>query len=140
MGNDTILKELSELAEKLGVMDHIIFGDYVTGEALAQVYSQAQAIVQTSVGEGFGMNLVEAFSYGVPAVSYNITYGTHELVEDGVNGFVTVPGAYDQMAEGLASILSDDGIWADMSDAAYKKAKEFTADKVYPMWQEALTK
>jgi poly(glycerol-phosphate) alpha-glucosyltransferase len=136
--NQEILQQLKDLAGQLNVTDKVTFGDYITGDALAEAYKSAQVIVQTSVGEGFGMNLVEAFGYGVPAVSYDITYGTKELVKDGVNGYVVPAGAHGTMGERIAGILSDDGQWATLSEGAYKKAAEFSAKNMYAAWQDVM--
>ena len=136
--NADILNELKALAKQLDVEQNVIFGDYVTGEKLAKAYTEAQVIVQTSVAEGFGMNLVEAMSYGVPVVSYDITYGTKELVDDGMNGYVVPAGAHGDMADRLTAILSDTGLWAALSEGAYRKAQTFSADEMMPLWQAAL--
>lgn len=136
--NAEILNELKALANQLGVTNSVIFGDYITGDALAAAYQRAQVIVQTSVAEGFGMNLVEAMSYGVPVVSYDITYGTRELIHDGVNGYVVANGAHGEMADRIVSILSDDGVWADLSAAAYDKAVTFNGQAMMAAWQQAL--
>jgi poly(glycerol-phosphate) alpha-glucosyltransferase len=136
--NQEILQQLKDLANQLNVSDKVTFGEYVTGDALADAYKEAQVIVQTSVGEGFGMNLVEAFGYGVPAVSYDITYGTKELVNDGVNGYVVPSGAHGTMGERIAQILSDDNQWATLSEGAYKKAQEFSAKKMYAAWADVM--
>ena len=132
------MNELKALANQLGVTNSVIFGDYITGDALAAAYQRAQVIVQTSVAEGFGMNLVEAMSYGVPVVSYDITYGTRELIHDGVNGYVVANGAHGEMADRIVSILSDDGVWADLSAAAYDKAVTFNGQAMMAAWQQAL--
>ena len=71
----------------MDVEQNVIFGDYVTGEKLAKAYTEAISDCPNISCVKVRYELVEAMSYGVP-VSYDITYGTKELVDDGMNGYV----------------------------------------------------
>ena len=42
------------------------------------------------------------------------------------------------MADRLTAILSDTGLWAALSEGAYRKAQTFSADEMMPLWQAAL--
>lgn len=133
-----IMDNLQTLAQKLEVTDHVTFGGYVNEEKLQQAYQQAQVILQPSIAESFGMNLVEAMGGGVPAIVYDVPYGAHVLVEDGVNGYIVPDGSNNTMAQKVVTLLSDDNLWSQMSTAAYEKAQAFADDKMTIMWQNVL--
>ena len=133
-----IMHELQELATKLNVADRVTFGGYVSEAVLQKAYQQAQVILQTSVGEGLGMNLVEAMSYGVPSVSFDVPYGAHALIEDGVNGYIVPDGSNLAMAQKVTELLLDDDLWTQMSVAAYDKAQAFSDNKMATIWQQVL--
>lgn len=132
------LAKLKKLAADEHLADHIIFGDYVTGDELANVYRRARLLIQTSAGEGFGMNLVEAMSYGTPVISYDINYGVHDLIDDGKNGFIVKNDSLKELADKILVLLSDNGTWAAMSQAAFQKGKLFSAPRMIAAWEQVL--
>ncbi|PIO84068.1 hypothetical protein BSQ39_11115 [Loigolactobacillus backii] len=131
-------EELDKRVDQLGLKDNVVFGDYRSQKDLATVYRDADVILQTSNVESFGMNLVEAMSYGVPVVTYNIKYGTKVLVQDGVNGYVVPDKGIQAMADRVVKLLTDEKDWSQKSKAALKKASEFTFDKMIGDWQKTL--
>ncbi|MGQ4574172.1 glycosyltransferase [Leuconostoc pseudomesenteroides] len=136
--NTEIVQKLQQLARDLGVESSVIFTPYGNYEAVKEALSRAQVIIETSHGEGFGMNLVEALAFGLPIVSYRINYTTttHEIVENNRNGYVVPTASANIMAQRVASILNDPSKWASMSTASYQKAKFFSAEKIYNVWQQ----
>ena len=54
---------------------------------LTKVYQNAKAFLFASVDEEFGIVLVEAMGYGVPAIAYK-SGGVPEIVKDETNGFL----------------------------------------------------
>lgn len=130
-----VMDDLQTLAQKLAVTDHVTFGGYVSEEKLQQAYQQAQIILQPSIAESFGMNLVEAMSYGTPAISYDVPYGAQALIDDGHNGYIVPEGSSNAMAQKAIDLLSDDNLWSQMSAAAYVKSHNFADDKTTKLWQ-----
>ncbi|WP_156321892.1 glycosyltransferase [Lacticaseibacillus thailandensis] len=124
--DDATLANLNRQINKLGLKDHVIVGAYLSQRDLAHVYATADVIVQTSSSESFGMNLVEAMSYGVPVVTYNVPYGAANLVRNGDNGYVVPDNATKQMAAKVSKLLTDKRDWSAKSAAALAWAREFT--------------
>lgn len=136
--NGTIIADLKEQAAREGIQDNIIFGDYVTGNDLSQIYQQARVLINTSRGEGYGLSLIEAQGYGLPAVVYDINYGPAEIIEDGQNGFVLKADATKEMADKILLLLSDENLWIDMSQRAYQAAQVYSAEKMIKVWEDVL--
>ncbi|MDR3241849.1 MAG: glycosyltransferase [Lactobacillaceae bacterium] len=133
-------QKLRDLATELSVSDSVIFTQYGNQAMVAEALQRAQVIVETSVGEGLGMNLVEGLSYSLPIVSYQINYTTTTtaVVEDKVNGFVVPSGSFGTMGLRIADIFQDDEMWQQMRNASFKKAQQFGADQMYAKWQDVL--
>jgi len=132
------LQQLQDTVIKLGLEQQVRFGPYITGTDLQQVYQQAKVIVQTSIAEGFGMNLVEAMGAGVPVVTYDLNYGAHELITDGVEGYIVANGDYTALANRVSAILSDEALWQRMSQAALENSRQWAAKNVMQAWETAL--
>ncbi|WP_282803742.1 glycosyltransferase [Secundilactobacillus kimchicus] len=134
----TYLTELKQLADKLGVTEHVTFDEYVTGDALAKRYKNAAVLLQTASGEGFGMTVTEGFSYGVPAVAYGVRYGLKEQIRDGENGFLVHDGSTSILAARLTEILTNDAFRQTMRQAAFDTAQTYGEATVFKAWQQAI--
>ncbi|MFX4284311.1 glycosyltransferase [Aliarcobacter butzleri] len=68
---------------------NIIFKGKCSREETLKSISKAKYLIQPSVWyETFGLTIIEAMSFGVPVIGYNI--GTRgDFIKDGINGFLT---------------------------------------------------
>ena len=57
--------------QKLGLYNNVHLLGYVKDGEVAQLYSQAFGYILPSKNEGFGLPLLEAFSFGLPVISSN---------------------------------------------------------------------
>jgi glycosyltransferase involved in cell wall biosynthesis len=60
---------------------------WVSREESLQLISSADIYVQTSLWEGFAVAEIEAMSFGIPILAYDMP-GTSDAVEEGLNGYV----------------------------------------------------
>lgn len=81
-------KALRRLAANLGVGDRVIFTGLLTREEVAACYRDADIFVFASISETQGLVVPEAKSAGLPVVAVRAN-GVSEMVEDGVDGFLT---------------------------------------------------
>lgn len=63
---------LRELARERGVQERVRFLDYVTDEELAGLWQLAACAALPTLGEGFGIPLLEALSAGLPVAASSI--------------------------------------------------------------------
>ena len=63
------LRRIDRLLSKLSLKSRVRITGYVSDEELANLYDGAVALVFTSIYEGFGYPIVEAFSRGVPVIT-----------------------------------------------------------------------
>ena len=81
----------------------------------------------TSSHESFGLAALEAMSCEVPVVATNAG-GIPEVVEHGVNGFLSDVGDVDDMAHNALRILRDQTTYQRMGQAARRTA----VDRFHP--------
>ncbi|MEP6956935.1 MAG: glycosyltransferase family 1 protein, partial [Chthoniobacterales bacterium] len=94
-----------------------IFTGYLAGEELATAYASADIFVFPSTTDTFGNVILEAQASGLPVVVSDVG-GPCELVEEGVNGFITRALDAEGFAAAVRTLASDGALRARMSEAA----------------------
>lgn len=74
-------KYVRELHKQAGTCNDIIFTDFQTGETLEQLYDNSLSLVHPSLNEGLPITVLQAMSYGQPALLSSIPEHL-ELVQD----------------------------------------------------------
>lgn len=101
---------------------------------IGEVYIGSSLLLMSSHYEGLPMVLLEAFSYGLPVVSFACKCGPKDLIEDGVNGFLVAEGDIESFADRVSIILSNDSLRKQMGQAAYQSSLNYTEDKIMSQW------
>ena len=103
------------------------------------VLRQAKAFVITSDYEGIPNALIEALSFGVPAVATDCSPGgARLLVEHGVNGLLVPCGDAAAVAEGLLRLAGDAVLSDSIAQNAVKIAEKFPQGPIADQWEQAL--
>lgn len=103
-GSDTSEYEASLRAAAQGD-NRIVFTGFVTGEPLAELYSNCYAYVLPSDVEGMPMSLLEAMAYGRCCVTSDIPECADVLAG---NGVTFEKGSVDSLRAALQGLLADD--------------------------------
>ena len=85
---------------------------------ISEILDVLDLVVLTSKWEGMPIAIIEALCKGCPVVATNVG-GTPELIREGITGYLTEPGAYQETAERVLEILKD-------PEALLKMKKEAT--------------
>ncbi|PJK14728.1 glycosyl transferase [Lysobacteraceae bacterium NML07-0707] len=101
---------------------------YVSDEVLAQHYANARvAVVPLRFGAGVKSKVVEALQQGLPLVTTEI--GAQGLL--GIEGFVAVKQAPEEIASSIEHLLIDDDTWRMASQAGVNYTRQhFSRDAV----------
>ncbi len=115
VGDGPLAPELRRLAERLGVIDRIIWQGVVPYPQMPALYQQAHLYLQTSRHEAQGMAVLEALACGVPVI------GTPVGV---VPQVACLPPSWDKtvLAEQAITVLTDPVIYQQRRDAAGQTA------------------
>lgn len=117
-------KELRQMAEREGLAGQIEFIGQLDAEQLRDWYAAARALVfPTSHHEGLPRILMECQAMGLPPVVYDIG-GTSEGLLDGRTGFLIPLGDVRRMADAVESLVKNDSLRAEMSQAGRRFVEE----------------
>jgi glycosyltransferase involved in cell wall biosynthesis len=102
---------------------HCVMLGYVSDAALAELYRRCAVFCYPSLGEGFGLPVLEAMAAG----SAVLTSGVSSLPEVGGQAVAYAdPTRVDDIAAQLRALLEDEGRRAELSVRARARASEFS--------------
>lgn len=102
--NQKYRTQLSILARHLGIEDRIVFAG--NQSQLPEIYSLSDAVVSSSKNpETFGLTLIESMAMNTPVIASRHG-GPLDIIDDGENGYLFVPGNADDLAEQIGKALA----------------------------------
>ena len=102
------------------------FLGYLPDETLAILYRLANVFVFPSLYEGFGLPPLEAMASGTPVVTSNVS-SLPEVTGDAA--MLVDPYDVDSIVSGIARVLKDPALAADMRQKGYARAREFSWER-----------
>lgn len=108
---------------------------YVSDEALAELYRRCAVFCYPSLGEGFGLPVLEAMAAGAAVVTSNVS----SLPEVGGDAVEYVdPRDIGSIASGLQRLLEDPGRRAELAGLAIARAEQFSWERTAKLTLAAL--
>ncbi|AWN27625.1 glycosyltransferase [Streptomyces sp. NEAU-S7GS2] len=89
----------------------------------------------SSRGEGFPLAPMEAMATAVPCVAFDVAPGVHEIITDGVDGFLAPPGNITEFARHLDALMSDKELRDTMGEAARENIQRFSTEEIVGRWE-----
>jgi glycosyltransferase involved in cell wall biosynthesis len=114
--------------------ENVSFLGQVPRDDLPALFARADVLVMPSRSEPWGMVLNEAALAGLPLVSTTAAGAAHELVEDGVNGFVVPPDDVTALRGALRRLVEDAAFRRAAGDRSRALGARFTPER----WADAV--
>lgn len=124
---------LEEKISQYGMEKNIILTGSV--KDIEKSYRSASMYVMTSATEGLPMVLLEAKSYGLPIISFDIMTGPAEIIRDGVNGYLVESGDITAMADRICKLIEQPLLRKQFSDAAVLDMDKFEMKGIISRWE-----
>ena len=125
-GSGELLNEIKQLAEKLGVSDHIMFLGF--RKDIPNLYNAADVSVSASHQEGLALNVVESMMCGLPVVASSVR-GNRDIVGNNKNGYLYCSGNRSSFICCIESLYNSPESYAEISRNAQKIVDTYGLDK-----------
>jgi glycosyltransferase involved in cell wall biosynthesis len=126
-GNDELF--IRHTVSKYGLSNRVHFVGWMEDPSI--FYQQSDVLVFPSRWpEPFGLVGLEAFSYNVPVVAFNIG-GISEWLVDGENGYCIPPFDLTEMALKIEKLRDDADLRNEMGNTGYNWVEKYTNFEVY---------
>jgi len=133
---------LKALTTSLGLQESVTFSGRLEPEQIAQLYREADVLLNASTVDNSPNSLIEALASGVPVVSSNVG-GIPDLVTHGESALLVPPNQPEKMADAALHVLAD----TELKERLVQQGRTVVArfdkhkvlDKLACVYQEALT-
>jgi glycosyltransferase involved in cell wall biosynthesis len=131
VGHGGMRKELEMLSKKLGVEKNVEFAGFVEENMKPLYYRAADVFCLPSVmnHEIFGIVNLEAMACSVPVVASKIG-GVPDVVKDGENGLLVLPGDSGSLADAIIYLLENEDVREKMGTNGRKKVEDYSWGRV----------
>ena len=125
------------LKEKLmkTASDGVKFFGSTSNEERRALTQQAALLINPSVREGFGLNVIEANALGVPCIAYDVP-GLRDAVINNETGILVKSGDVKALAEQIVRVFKNDVFRHQLSLNALIYSKRFDWDQVAEKFME----
>ena len=135
VGSGEDKKMLENLSRKLNIYNSVKFISK-TNE-IEKYYMNSSIYVMSSRFEGFGLVLVEAKSFGLPIVSFDINCGPSDIVRDNIDGFLVEKDNIKELAKKIILLIKNEKIRKTFSKNSITD-RRFDINNIIPLWKDIL--
>ncbi len=126
IGDGPQLEFIKSKVKNLQCRSHIFVVGRKEFSQIIEFLAESDVFLFPSKGEGISLSLLEAFSAGLPAVSFDVK-GIAEFVKDGISGVVVKNMTVNDYMNGMVKIA---GQYTTMREDCMKIASNYESDKI----------
>ena len=127
---------LEQLIRDAGLEDRIFLPGTIRD--MDAQYKRAAFYVMTSKMEGLPMVLLEAKSWGLPLVSFDIVTGPRDIISHNINGYLVPHRDIDEMATKIGALIDDAALRVRFSQQSQVDLNRFEFEYVLKSWNVLL--
>lgn len=122
-------ERLEAMISELGVSNISL----MSTDNVENIYKNSSFFCMSSYFEGLPMVLIEAQSFGLPAISFDIFTGPSEILIN-ESGIIINDDNLMQYADAIYKLISQQPLRMQMSAAAFAASKRFSKDSIISKW------
>ena len=131
-------ENLKQLTSELNLEERVIFTGYKTKEEIKEYMLKSNIFLMASETEGLPMVLLEALSYGLPCIVYDIENGVRDIIKNNYNGFIIKNRNEEEYVNKIDELLSNKKELKEFGKNARDSINDFTKEEVVKKWFDIL--
>ena len=115
------------IIDRLGISKRVVLLEYLDDMVVSQLMKRAEALIYTSLYEGFGLHIIEAMSVGTPVVTSNVT-SLPEIAADAA--LLVDPNDAGAIADAMMDCFAKTELRVELKDRGLRRVKDFSWENV----------
>jgi 1,2-diacylglycerol 3-alpha-glucosyltransferase len=128
-GHGSVEKRMKRMAEAMDLQDRVKFTGFITTENKPGLLNSVDIFVMPSEAELLSISTLEAMACGRPVLVAD-ALALPELVHEGENGYMFVPGDVDDLARRMVELADQSAAWAAMGAVSREIALQHDLEKI----------
>ena len=135
VGDGVLKKEIESKIKELNLQDSIILKPFT--KQIEKEYLSVSIYAMSSHFEGFPMVLIEASSYALPCIAFDIATGPSDIIENEKSGFLVADNDLQGYADKLMLLMCDENLRQNFGTKAKRVVSErFSKNAVMKEWEK----
>lgn len=134
IGDGYLYQDLHDKIEEFGLENNIIMYGNLDKNQIHKILKNASLYLMTSKEESFGLVLLEAFAFGIPAISFDRARGANEIITNDKDGYLIKNNDTNLYVKKVIDILNDQKTLKELGNNAYQKSLEFSYENIKKIW------
>ena len=135
VGDGELKEKIENKIKDLNLTNSIILKPFT--KDVESEYLSASIYAMTSHFEGLPMVLIEAQSYALPTISFDIATGPRDIIEDDKSGYLIKDNNLNEYATKLKTLMQDENLRAKMGAKSKEIVKsKFSKEVVMEQWMK----
>ena len=127
VGRGPLETKLFKIARKLHLENSVKFWGRINDKTKLDLLRKSHVLMNTSIREGWGLVVLEAYTQATPVVAYNVP-GIRDSVKNLRTGILVKSGNVSSLADVLSHLLENESLWKFLARNALNFVKQFSWD------------
>ena len=136
VGKGELKEQLIQIIEENNLQNSVEIIDPIKN--VENLFLNSSIFAFTSKYGGFGMVLAEAMAYGVPCISFDISSGPRDIIEDNVDGFLIEDNNIENYTSKLELMMTNNEKRKEMGKNAKQNIQKCLDTKIEKKWNQLL--
>jgi len=137
VGDGADEQDLRKRCREIGARN-VIFAGFHHRDSLPRLYAASDVFVFPTLGDPFGLVVLEAMACGLPVIATTAAGEIHDRVTDGSNGFIVSAGDSAELLDRMTILARDPELRARMGRVSAQRALGQTPDFWAQQFEEAI--
>jgi len=136
IGKGELKEQLEKMIKEYNLQNSVEIIDPIKN--VEDLFLNSSIFAFTSKYEGFGMVLAEAMAYGVPCISFDISSGPRDIIENNIDGFLIEDNNIEDYICKLDFMIINYEKRKEMGKNAKQNIQKFLDTKIEEKWNQLL--
>lgn len=127
-------QQIEQCIHKYGVEGSVVLHGNTNN--VGEAYLSGSILLMTSHMEGLPLVLLEAMTYGIPAVAFDCPTGPRDVITDGVDGRLIPIHDNSSFIKALSQLMGDASLRQQMGEKARENVARFSCESIMQRWMD----
>lgn len=134
IGDGAERRPIEERIKNYNLEQKVVLHGFQKKDYIYDLLKKSSIYLMCSYEESFGIVLLEAGSFGIPAVAFTSAQGANEIINDDETGFLIKSRNKEEMANKTISLINNESLRQKFGDRFRKDIYKYSFENVQKEW------